>query len=152
MDNNDIPYFFTETLAERTELTERQKSRNFTLQDLEWLDAIHLASGVERAAQEPAMYVETLVLSNPARYAVELAGAFVMSVDEHHPVFLYTPSHGVEKFADDQALKAQLNTRLNTPEPRKALLSQLSIAQRSALGSSTSLSLSTRPMLGKVFE
>lgn len=151
MDNDELPYFFSETLAERTELTERQKSRNFTLQNLDWLEAVHRATGIQRAAQEPAMYVETLVLSTPARYAVEMAGAFVMSIDQQHPVFLYTPSHGVEKFNDDQTLKSQLSARLDSPVQRKALLSQLSIAQRAVLGS-LKLSLSTRPMLGKVFE
>ncbi|WP_073525679.1 DUF6543 domain-containing protein [Pseudomonas fluorescens] len=152
MDSDDLPYFFTEILPERSEQTERQKSRNFTLTDLDWLEAIHLDTATQRAAHEPAMYVDTLMVTPSTQSAFELAGAFMMSGAQDQPAFLYTPSHGLEKFNDVQTLTAALTTRLNAPEQRKALLSLVGIAQRAALADSTPLSISTRPIPGKVFE
>lgn len=54
------PYFFTETLAVREQLTERQRARAFTLEDLDWLDAVYSATHAARMAHKPPMQVESL--------------------------------------------------------------------------------------------
>lgn len=152
MDDKDLPYFFTETLATREELTERQRTLTFTLEDLNWLDAVFLANNTARMAQEPAMKVETLHLNTCDGLAVELAGAFMMSPAPDGGTFLYTPCRGLEKFDNTSKLTSELSAWLKAPKQREALFHYLSIAQRTSLGTSDTLTLTTQSVTGAVFE
>jgi hypothetical protein len=44
MSTDTPPYFFSETQTDRTQLSERQRSRNFTLKDLDWFDSVYLTT------------------------------------------------------------------------------------------------------------
>ena len=152
MATDNLAYFFSETQADRTQLTERQNARNFTLKDLDWLDAVYLATDALRQAQTAPMQVQTLHLNVPDKQAIELAGAFVMSPAPEGGVFLYTPARGLEKLGSHEALKTQLSVWLKDPVQRQVLLEYLSIAQQAQLASMTSLSISTQAVAGAVFE
>lgn len=152
MASDNLPYFFCETQTDRTQLTERQSARHFTLQDLDWLDTVYLATDALRQAQKAPMHVQTLHLSVPDEQPIELAGAFVMSPAPGTGVFLYTPARGLEKLESRGALNTQLATWLKDPLQRQPLLDYLSIAQQAQLASVTSLSISTQTVAGAVFE
>ena len=152
MASDNLPYFFRETQTDRTQLTERQSTRHFTLQDLDWLDTVYLATDALRQAQKAPMQVHTLHLSVPDKQPIELAGAFVMSPAPGAGVFLYTPARGLEKLESHRALNTQLATWLKDPVQRQPLLDYLSIAQQAQLASETSLSISTQTVAGAVFE
>lgn len=55
MDDKNLPYFFSETLATRAQLTARQRVRAFTLEDLDWLDSVYFATHTARMASQPPM-------------------------------------------------------------------------------------------------
>ena len=152
MDEKDLPYFFTETLATRTQLTDRQNARKFTLQDLNWLDTVFIANSIARNAQEFPMLVEALHLNIPGKPTIELAGAFIMSPAPDGGTFLYTPCRGLEKFESTANAKLELGTWLKAPKQREALLHYLSIAQRTSLGHNGVLTITTEPIIGAVFE
>ncbi|WP_300627059.1 DUF6543 domain-containing protein [Pseudomonas sp.] len=145
-------YFFTEPRTDRTQLSERQRARNFTLKDLDWLDTLYLPTDDLRRAQKAPMHVQTVRLSVPGQQAIELAGAFVMSPAPEGGVFLYTPAGGLEKLQDDQALKARLGTWLKDPGQRPALLDYLSVSQRALLTPASVPSLTLHTVAGGVFE
>lgn len=135
MASDNLPYFFRETQTDRTQLTARQSTRHFTLQDLDWLDTVYLATDALRQAQKAPMHVQTLHLSVPDKQPIELAGAFVMSPAPGAGVFLYTPARGLEKLESRGALNTQLATWLKDPVQRQPLLDYLSIAQQAQLAS-----------------
>ncbi|MFJ2364401.1 dermonecrotic toxin domain-containing protein [Pseudomonas sp. NPDC087697] len=150
--STSLPYFFPETLALREQLTERQRARHFTLQDLDWLDAVYLASHTARATLDTPMTVETVFLNPKGQTAIELAGAFIMSPASEGGAFLYTPSRGLEKFDSQQTLKSELIKWLKIPAQATGLLRYLSIAQRNTFNPANEFMLSTRVIQGAVFE
>ena len=152
MATDNLAYFFSETPTDRTQLSDRQRARHFTLKDLDWLDAVYLATDALRQAQKMPMHVQTLQLHVPGQHAVELAGAFVMSPAPEGGVFLYTPARGLEKLESHETLKTQLLTWLNDPVQRQALLDYLSISQQATLKPITPMTITTNTVAGAVFE
>lgn len=152
MATDNLPYFFSETPTDRTQLSDRQRTRNFTLKDLDWLDAVYLATDALRQAQTMPMHVQTLQLHVPGQQAIEMAGAFVMSPAPEGGVFLYTPARGLEKLESHETLKTQLETWLNDPVQREALLGYLSISQQATLKPVTTMTINTDTVAGAVFE
>lgn len=146
------PYFFSETQTDRTQLSERQRTRNFTLKDLDWFDCVYLATDALRRAQQAPMHVQTLQLNLHAHPAIELAGAFVMSPAPEGGVVLYTPARGLEKLGSHEALKTQLGAWLKDTSQRQALLDYLSISQQVTLTPTAALTITTHTVAGAVFE
>ncbi|AZF20929.1 dermonecrotic toxin domain-containing protein [Pseudomonas sp. R3-52-08] len=152
MDDNDLPYFFTETLATREHLTERQRARKFTLEDLAWLDNVYLADNAARIGQPQPMHVEAIAVTPFGAPPIELAGACLLSPSPDGSVFLYTPSRGLEKFESRATVLAQLSTWLKPSEQQEALAGYLSIAQRQTLKNNDALTITVHPIVGAVFE
>ncbi|MBC3256752.1 hypothetical protein HU733_14695 [Pseudomonas paralactis] len=152
MVTDNPPYFFSETQTDRTQLSERQRTRNFTLKDLDWLDSVYLATDALRRAQHAPMHVQTLQLNMLGQPAIELAGAFVMSPAPEGGVFLYTPARGLEKLESHETLKTQLGTWLKDPSQRQALLDYLSISQQAALAPTATVTVTSHTVAGAVFE
>ncbi len=152
MDNDNRPYFFSETQADRTQLSQRQSTRNFTLKDLDWLDSVYLATDALRRAHTAPMHVQTLQVNVPGQPAVELAGAFVMGPAPEGGVFLYSPARGLEKLESHETLKTQLGTWFKDPVQRQALLDYLSISQQATLKSTAVMTFTLQPVAGAVFE
>lgn len=146
------PYFFTETLAVREQLTERQRARAFTLEDLDWLDAVYSATHAARMAHKPPMQVESLHLTTPGKPSIELAGAFMMRPAPGGGAFLYTPCRGLERFDSVASVKSTMSTWLEVSEQREALFRYLSLSQRAALSTNETLTLTTVSVAGAVFE
>lgn len=107
MVTDNPPYFFSETQTERTQLSKRQRARNFTLKDLDWFDSVYLATDALRRAQTVPMHVQTLQLNVPGQPAIELAGAFVMSPAPEGELFSTRP------FAAWKSCKAMTHSRRN---------------------------------------
>ncbi|AZE83472.1 hypothetical protein C4J98_2059 [Pseudomonas orientalis] len=149
---NHPPYFFSETQTDRTQLSERQRTRNFTLEDLDWLDSVYLATDALRRAQKGPMHVQTLQLNVLDQPAIELAGAFVMSPAPEGGVFLYTPARGLEKLESHETLKTQLGSWLEDSSQRQALLDYLSISQQVALTPTAPVTITAHTVAGAVFE
>lgn len=147
-----LPYFFPETLALREQLTERQLARHFTLNDLDWLDAVYLANNTARTELDAPMTVETVFLNPKGKAAIALAGAFIMSPAPEGGAFLYTPSRGLEKFDSQQTLKSELAKWLKIPAQASGLLQYLSISQRSQFSPAVEFTLDARVIDGAVFE
>ena len=152
MVTDNPPYFFSETQTDRTQLSERQRARNFTLKDLDWFDSVYLATDALRRAQTVPMHVQTLQLNVPGQPAIELAGAFVMSPAPEGGVILYTPVRGLEKLQSHDALKTQLGAWLKDPAQRQGLLDYLSISQRHILTPTANLTISAHTVGGAVFQ
>ncbi|RON01726.1 hypothetical protein BK659_24760 [Pseudomonas brassicacearum] len=150
--STSLPYFLPETLILREQLTERQLARNFTLSDLDWLDAVYLANHTARTTLDAPMTVESIVLKPKGQAAIELAGAFIMSPAPGAGAFLYTPSRGLEKFDSQQLLKFELSKWLKIPAQATGLLRYLSIAQRNQFNPADEFTLDARVIDGAVFE
>lgn len=146
------PYFFSETQTDRTPLSERQRTRNFTLKDLDWFDTVYLATDALRQAQQTPMHVQTLDLNVLGQSAIELAGAFVMSPAPEGGVVLYTPARGLEKLESHETLKTQLGAWLKDASQRQGLLDYLSISQQVALTPTATVTITARTVAGAVFE
>ncbi|KRP46476.1 hypothetical protein SAMN04490190_2822 [Pseudomonas libanensis] len=152
MVTDNPPYFFSETQTDRTQLSERQRTRNFTLKDLDWLDSVYLATDALRRAQKAPMHVQTLQLNVLGQPAIELAGAFVMSPAPQGGVFLYTPARGLEKLESHETLKTQLGAWLKDASQRQGLLDYLSISQQVTLTPTATLTITAHTVAGAVFE
>lgn len=152
MSTDASPYFFSETQTDRTQLSERQRARNFTLKDLDWFDSVYLATDALRRAQKVPMHVQTLQLKVPGQSAIELAGVFVMSPAPEGGVVLYTPARGLEKLESHETLKTQLNSWLKDSSQRQALLDYLSISQQVTLTPTVTLTITAQTVDGAVFE
>lgn len=152
MVTDNPPYFFSETQTERTQLSKRQRARNFTLKDLDWFDSVYLATDALRRAQTVPMHVQTLQLNVPGQPAIELAGAFVMSPAPEGGVILYTPVRGLEKLQSHDALKTQLGAWLKDSSQRQGLLDYLSISQQHILTPTANLTISAHTVGGAVFQ
>ncbi|OWQ38960.1 hypothetical protein CDH05_24460 [Pseudomonas lactis] len=152
MSTDTPPYFFSETQTDRTQLSERQRTRNFTLKDLDWFDSVYLATDALRQAQKAPMHVQTLQLNVLGQPAIELAGAFVMSPAPEGGVILYTPARGLEKLESHEALKTQLGSWLKDASQRQALLDYLSISQQLTLTPTATLTITAHTVAGAVFE
>lgn len=152
MVTDNPPYFFSETQTDRTQLSKRQRARNFTLKDLDWFDTVYLATDALRQAQTAPMHVQTLQLKVPGQQAIELAGAFVMSPAPEGGVILYTPVRGLEKLQSHEALKTQLGTWLKGSSQRQGLLDYLSISQQQILTPTANLTITAHTVGGAVFE
>lgn len=152
MTTDTPPYFFSETQTDRTQLSERQRTRNFTLKDLDWFDSVYLATDALRRAHKAPMHVQTLQLNVPGQPAIELAGAFVMSPAPEGGVVLYTPARGLEKLESHEILKTQLKSWLKDASQRQALLDYLSISQQVSLTPTATLTITAHTVAGAVFE
>lgn len=152
MSTDASPYFFSETQTDRTQLSERQRARNFTLKDLDWFDSVYLATDALRRAQKVPMHVQTLKLKVLGQSAIELAGAFVMSPAPEGGVVLYTPARGLEKLESHETLKTQLKSWLKDSSQRQALLDYLSISQQVTLTPTATLTITAQTVAGAVFE
>ncbi|PIB43162.1 hypothetical protein AOA59_18035 [Pseudomonas sp. 2822-15] len=152
MSTDASPYFFSETQTDRTQLSERQRARNFTLKDLDWFDSVYLATDALRQAHKAPMHVQTLQLKVLGQLAIELAGAFVMSPAPEGGVVLYTPARGLEKLESHETLKTQLKSRLKDSSQRQALLDYLSISQQVSLTPTATLTITAHTVAGAVFE
>ncbi|MCK3862771.1 DUF6543 domain-containing protein [Pseudomonas sp. B329] len=152
MSTDTPPYFFSETQTDRTQLSERQRSRNFTLKDLDWFDSVYLATDALRRAHKAPMHVQTLQLNVLGQPAIELAGAFVMSPAPEGGVVLYTPARGLEKLESHEILKTQLKSWLKDSSQRQALLDYLSISQQVTLTPTATLTITAHTVAGAVFE
>ncbi|WP_411566566.1 hypothetical protein ACLIN3_11325 [Pseudomonas orientalis] len=152
MVTDNPPYFFSETQTDRTQLSKRQRARNFTLKDLDWFDAVYLATDALRRAQTVPMHVQTLRLNVPGQQAIELAGAFVMSPAPEGGVVLYTPVRGLEKLPSHEALTTQLGASLKDSSQRQGLLDYLSISQQHVLTPTANPTITAHTLGGAVFE
>jgi hypothetical protein len=148
-----LPYFFDEAvLASQAEQPgEREKALSFTLDDLQWLNAVYLATHAARIANSKPMHVDQLLLSVPDAPGIPLAGAFAMSRPNDGEVTLYTPWKGLIKFADMKGLKSKLKEWLAQAAGKRELLRFLSIEQRSALPTATAPDIATQTIDGAVF-
>jgi hypothetical protein len=156
MSDSTLPYFFPEALlpASRRQPSERERARNFTVKDLNWLKNLFFTSHGERSTQSAPMKVDRLLLNTPGSSTpLILAGAFMMGpTPDDRKVFLYTPYNGLEKFENAVELIVELTGRLDTPVMRIDLLRFLSIAQRASLKPGTRFTLTTSLIEGDVFE
>ncbi|QOY72764.1 DUF6543 domain-containing protein [Pseudomonas sp. OST1909] len=152
MSTDTPPYFFSETQTDRTQLSERQRTRNFTLKDLDWFDSVYLATDALRRAHKAPMHVQTLQLNVLGQPAIELAGAFVMSPAPEGGVVLYTPARGLEKLESHEILKTQMKSWLKDSSQRQALLDYLSISQQVTLTPTAALTITAHTVAGAVFE
>lgn len=152
MGTDHPPYFFSETQTDRTQLSERQRTRNFTLKDLDWFDSVYLATDALRRSQKAPMHVQTLQLKVLGQPAIELAGTFVMSPAPEGGVVLYTPARGLEKLESHETLKTQLKSWLKDSSQRQALLDYLSISQQVTLTPTATLTITAHTVAGAVFE
>ncbi|MCX7080237.1 MAG: hypothetical protein NTV76_13000 [Pseudomonas sp.] len=156
MDDSTLPYFFPEALlpTTRKQPSERERARNFTVKDLDWLKNLLFTSHTDRSQQPDPMKVDRLLLNTPDnRTPLILAGAFMMGpTPEDKKVFLYTPYGGLEKFENAGELMVELTGRLDTPAMRIDLLRFLSIAQRAALKPGEKFTITTSLIEGDVFE
>ena len=149
-----MPYFFDEaqTASNAREPGNRENALNFTLDDLQWLKNVYLATEVARTAHNSPMHVSRLWLTVPDTADVPLAGAFAMGRPRDGEVTLYTPWKGLIKFADMNELKHKLKEWLASPSDKVALLRFLSIEQRSAIAVATAPDISTTTIEGAVFQ
>ncbi|VVP68928.1 hypothetical protein PS918_00832 [Pseudomonas fluorescens] len=150
----ELPYFFDEALlaSKAKQPGEREKALNFTLDDLNWLNTVYLATQDARQADARPMHAWQLLLTPAGRPGIALAGAFVMSRPDDGEAMLYTPWKGLIKFADINDLLIKLKAWLKEDIGKRELLRFLSIEQRSALSADTAPGISTQAIVGAVFE
>nr|WP_180206655.1 DUF6543 domain-containing protein [Pseudomonas sp. SbOxS1]NYU06919.1 hypothetical protein [Pseudomonas sp. SbOxS1] len=148
-----LPYFFedAETASIAKQLGERETELGFTLDDLDWLNNVYMATQEARKDHENPMLAYQLLLSLPGKAGVPLAGAFAMSRPDNGAVTLYTPWQGLIKFAGMDALKNKLKEWLAQATGKRELLRFLSIEQRLPLAAAAALDVSTREIEGAVF-
>lgn len=156
MDDSTLPYFFPEAFlpVTRNQPNERERARQFTVKDLDWLKTLLLATHNQRSTPTEPMQVDRFLLNTPDNNTpLILAGAFMMGpTPDEQKVFLYTPYGGLEKFDNAGALMEELGNRLDIPAKRVELLRFLSIPQRAALKPGDEITITTSLIEGDVFE
>lgn len=133
------PYFFDEAAlaSSAREPGEREKALNLSIDDLSWLNTVYVATQIARKANAKPMLVYRLMLTQPEKTDIQLAGAFAMSRPDDGEVTLYTPWKGLIKFADMDAVKSKLAEWLAQDTGKRELLRFLSINQRSEVSETT---------------
>lgn len=149
-----LPYFFDEAelAANAKQPGDREKALTFTVDDLDWLKAVYLATDAARTNHKPGMHVHQLLLTPDTGQAITLAGAFSMSKPGNGEATLYTPWKGLIKYADMADLKTALERWLTETAGKRELLRYLSIEQRCTALAAKKLSVSTQSIDGAVFQ
>ncbi|KAB0494178.1 dermonecrotic toxin domain-containing protein [Pseudomonas vancouverensis] len=154
MDTSPLPYFFDE--AERASAGkqpgDREKALSLTMDDLVWLKNVYLATHAARTGAKKPMHAKRLLLDNPGKTDIPLAGAFAMSRAGNGEVTLYTPWKGLTKLADLDDLTSKLQGWLKEDTGKRELLRYLSIEQRHAALAIAEPDISTQDIVGAVFE
>ncbi|WP_447770162.1 dermonecrotic toxin domain-containing protein [Pseudomonas kilonensis] len=138
------PLLFPEVLHAHR-LDELTATHGLTQTDLDWLQHIALPGHTQRAAHSPPMFAETILLQADEKPPIALAGCFVLSTSSSssetstHPVFLYTPRGGIEKFDNLASVEEKIDRMRRDTAQRDDLFRLLSISQRSELNSTTDI-------------
>lgn len=150
------PYFFDEFLlpVKRKTPSARELALGFTVKDLDWLNTLYYATDAARkdpTVHKYPMQAEKLLISLTGKPAIVLAGAFMLSpTPDAAKAVLYTPYGGLEVFDSRSLLLEAVQTRLKQPSQRAELLHFVSIAEREALPSDSSLAVSAAAIPGAV--
>ncbi len=152
------PYFFDEFLlpVKRVKPSDRERTLGLTLMDLDWMLTLYYATDQARQnprMREAPMVVETLMIDLDKQPSIPLAGVFLMSPSpDGSKALLYTPYGGLEVFDTRADLLTQITQRLNDPPQRLELVRFLSISERDALRTASSLPVTTQLISGAVME
>ncbi|MGF0237860.1 hypothetical protein ACQR3P_03075 [Rhodococcus sp. IEGM1300] len=148
-----IPYFFDEAdiASNGKQPGDREKALNLSLNDLKWLNVVHLRTRSERETSHTPMFAERVVLTL-AGVDIVLAGAFAMSRPDTGEVTLYTPWKGLIKFADMDDLHTAMDEWLEQASGKRELLRYLSIEQRDAVLAAPSVVVTAQAIEGAVFD
>ena len=157
MTTETTPLLFPAVLAAKR-LDELTEPHELTQADLDWLHHTSLSSHALRAAQTPAMCVETILLQTEGKAPIPLAGCFTLSAlpktagSDTTPAFLYTPLGGLTKFDSSASLDKQVEAMLANPTERDDLFRLLAISQRAELNSTNTLTKTRQTITGDVFK
>jgi len=147
------PLLFPETFNSPGLWKELGKAHGLAEKDFRWLAHLKLTTDTLRRQQTPAMITEQILLNVDKQAPIRLPGSFVIrSTPDDNGEILYTPYDGLKKYATRDALRTQLQERLNSSDEQTSLFAFLAFSQRKLLRDGGKITLSFATISGDVFE